>query len=157
MPDIGDRGEKVIAAPPHGLADGSVWRPGETDVSIRPGWFYHAAEDARVKRVDELVQLYFTSVGRNSKLLLNVPPTRDGVLHDTDVARLVGMRAAREALFAHPLTLRENRWRADGPRAGVRTIVLRTPQSLSLLDLGEVIEHGPVAYTHLTLPTNKEV
>lgn len=142
VPYIGAGGDEVIAALQQGHADGSVWRPSETDVSIRPGWFYHAAEDARVKRVDELVQLYFTSVGRNSKLLLNVPPTRDGVLHDTDVARLVGMRAAREALFAHPLTLRENRWRADGPRTGVRTIVLRTPQALSLLDLGEAIEDG---------------
>jgi alpha-L-fucosidase len=65
-----------------------VWRPGETDVSIRPGWFYHPAEDAKVKTVDQLVDLYFTSVGRNSKLLLNVPPTRAGLLHETDVARI---------------------------------------------------------------------
>jgi hypothetical protein len=64
------------------------------------------------------------------------------VLHDTDVARLTDMRAAREALFAQPLTLRENGWRTEGPRAGVRTIVLRTPQSLSLLDLSEAIEQG---------------
>ena len=85
----------------HGDPHGSVWRPGETDVSIRPGWFYHPAEDANVKTADELVDLYFTSVGRNSKLLLNVPPTREGLLHATDVARLAALRARLDALFAH--------------------------------------------------------
>ena len=53
-----------------------------------------------MKSVDELVNLYFTSVGRNSKLLLNVPPTRDGLLHATDVERLHGMRARLDAIFA---------------------------------------------------------
>jgi alpha-L-fucosidase len=67
----------------HGDRDGTVWRPGETDVSIRPGWFYHPAEDARV-RTGEPRGALLHSVGRNSKLLLNVPPTRDGLLHATD-------------------------------------------------------------------------
>ena len=75
-----------------GDPNGTVWRPGETDVSIRPGWFYHPAEDARVRSVDNLVNLFFTSVGRNSKLLLNVPPTRDGLIHAVDAERLAGMR-----------------------------------------------------------------
>ena len=79
---------------------GTVWRPGESDVSIRPGWFYHPAEDDKVKTVEQLTELYFLSVGRNSKLLLNVPPTRAGLLHSTDVARLAGMRARLDALFA---------------------------------------------------------
>jgi alpha-L-fucosidase len=69
-------------------------------VSIRPGWFHHPAEDDRVKSVDELAGLYFSSVGRNSKLLLNVPPTRSGLLHATDVERLRGMRGRLDALFA---------------------------------------------------------
>ncbi len=84
----------------HGDPRGTVWRPGESDVSIRPGWFHHPSEDDRVKTVDELVQLFFTSVGRNSKLLLNVPPTKDGVLHPTDVKRLHGMRVRLDDLFA---------------------------------------------------------
>src|SRR5262245_12781011 len=88
----------------HGDARGSVWRPGEADVSIRPGWFHHPGDDARVKTVDQLVELYFLSVGRNSKLLLNVPPTRDGVLHETDVARLAALRERLDALFRTELT-----------------------------------------------------
>lgn len=79
---------------------GSVWRPGETDVSIRPGWFWHAHEDDQVRSVDNLMELYFTSVGRNSKLLLNVPPTRDGMFHPTDVERLAGFGARRQQMLA---------------------------------------------------------
>ena len=69
-------------------------------MSIRPGWFYHPAEDSRVKSVTELVDIYFTSVGRNSKLLLNVPPTPDGLLHDTDVQRLSSMRGELDRIFS---------------------------------------------------------
>lgn len=86
-----------------GHPDGAVWRPGETDVSIRPGWFWHPGEDDRVRTVDNLLDLYFTSVGRNSKLLLNVPPTREGLFHATDVTRLDGFAARRNALFAQDL------------------------------------------------------
>lgn len=82
-----------------GHPNGSVWRPGETDVSIRPGWFWHPVEDARVRTAADLMSLYFTSVGRNSKLLLNVPPTRDGLLHPTDTERLLEFGRARQALL----------------------------------------------------------
>jgi alpha-L-fucosidase len=99
VPYPGVSGPGVIEALQHGNRDGTVWRPGETDVSIRPGWFYHPAENEKVRSVDNLVELYFTSVGRNSKLLLNVPPTRDGLLHQTDVERLAGMRRRLDQLF----------------------------------------------------------
>jgi len=93
VPYPGAPGDAVIAALQHGDPHGSVWRPAEVDVSIRPGWFYHPTEDERVKTVDALTDIWFTSVGRNAKLLLNVPPTRDGLLHATDVARLAALRA----------------------------------------------------------------
>jgi len=94
---------------------GSVWRPGETDVSIRPGWFWHASQDAAVRSVDNLVELYFTSVGRNSKLLLNVPPTTEGVLHLTDVERLAAFGDRRRRLLADVMG-RGVRVTADGRR-----------------------------------------
>ncbi len=77
------------------------WVPGECDVSIRPGWFYHAAEQPR--SVEALVEIYFKSVGRNCVLLLNVPPTPEGRFAEADVARLRAFRAALDALFAHNL------------------------------------------------------
>lgn len=100
VPYPGATGDDVIAMLQHGDPNGTVWRPGEADVSIRPGWFWHPAEDEQVKSVDALVDLYFSSVGRNSKLLLNVPPTRDGLIHPTDAARLAGMRERLDATFA---------------------------------------------------------
>lgn len=64
------------------------WYPSEVDVSIRPGWFYHAEEDHRVKTVKQLVDIYYQSVGMNSVLLLNIPPDKRGLLHENDISRL---------------------------------------------------------------------
>lgn len=64
------------------------WYPSEVDVSIRPGWFYHAEEDNKVKSLAKLKDIYFASVGGNAVLLLNVPPDRRGLIHENDVARL---------------------------------------------------------------------
>ena len=86
-----------------GRPDAADWVPPEVDVSIRPGWFYHASEDARVKTVAELVEIYYASVGRSGSLLLNVPPDRRGLLHETDVERLRGLRAWLDATFATDL------------------------------------------------------
>ncbi len=95
--------EKWETALPHGHANGTEWKPGESDVSIRPGWFWHAAEDAKVRSVDNLVDLYFKSVGRNSLLLLNVPPNTDGLFCATDVERLKGFRERLDSLFRDDL------------------------------------------------------
>jgi len=84
----------------HGDPHGSAWRPGESDVSIRPGWFWHPEQNSEVKSPDGLMELYFSSVGRNSKLLLNVPPNRDGLFDPEDVASLQGFAAKRKQLFA---------------------------------------------------------
>jgi len=127
----------------HGDPRGSVWRPGETDVSIRPGWFYHAAEDSRAKSPAELVELYFTSVGRNSKLLLNVPPTRAGLLRDGDVANLSDMHRRLQAVFATNLTAhRRAAWRATGMRTAVLDIDLGGTAFVSVADLREDITQG---------------
>jgi alpha-L-fucosidase len=114
----GATGPGVTAALQHGDPRGSVWRPAEADTSIRPGWFYHPAEDARVRTVDELIDLYFQSVGRNSKLLLNVPPTPDGVLHHTDVERLTECHVRMQKMFAVDLA---SGIRVDWQRTGELT------------------------------------
>ena len=80
-----------------------AWYPAETDVSIRPGWFYHAKQDARVKPPETLVDIYFSSVGRNGVLLLNVPPDPRGRIADADVRSLQGMRAILDRAFSTPV------------------------------------------------------
>jgi alpha-L-fucosidase len=139
----GMSGDGVTAALQHGDPSGTVWRPAEADTSIRPGWFYHPAEDDRVRQVDNLVDLYFKSVGRNSKLLLNVPPTRDGLLHDTDVARLAGFRSRLDALTATNLsTGAEIVWSVTGPRSAEAVMKLSRPEVVSLARLEEDIRKG---------------
>ena len=64
------------------------WYASETDVSIRPGWFYHGSQDNHVRSLKNLVDIYFSSVGSNSSLLLNVPPMPEGKLHPIDSVRL---------------------------------------------------------------------
>lgn len=84
-----------------GNYNGACWVPAETDVSIRPGWFWRASEHP--KSVQELLGIYYNSVGRNSLLLLNVPPDNRGLIPAEDSLRLVEFRAALDSIFAHDL------------------------------------------------------
>ena len=79
----------------------SAWVPVEADVSIRPGWFWHA--DEHPKSVDELMEIYYNTVGRNSLLLLNVPPDNRGLIPAEDSAVLVAFRRERDRIFANDL------------------------------------------------------
>lgn len=86
-----------------GKKGGTHWVPSECDVSIRPGWFWRASENGKVKSPAELVELYFASVGRGSSFLLNVPPDTRGKIHETDVANLAEYRKRIDAIFAKNL------------------------------------------------------
>ncbi len=92
--DLGSR-EKLYDA------KGLFWYPAETDVSIRPGWFYSAAQDTAVKSVAELVDIYFNSVGKNSVLLLNVPPDKRGLINERDKDTLLAFHNMIEQTFNH--------------------------------------------------------
>ncbi len=89
-----------------GDIEGPDWVPAECDVSIRPGWFYHAEEDGKVKSLKHLLDIYYRSVGLNSSLHLNLPPDRRGLIHENDVARLREWRQAIDTTFAHNLAAR---------------------------------------------------
>lgn len=82
---------------------GDSWLPAECDVSIRPGWFYHTAEDDQVRTPDQLLELYYQSVGRGASFLLNVPPDRRGRWHENDVASLLGFRRRLDGIFGQDL------------------------------------------------------
>jgi len=95
---VGESSVQEASLDVHGKT-GKIWYPAECDVSIRPGWFYHASEDAKVKSLAQLLDIYFKSVGRNSVLLLNVPPNRDGLLAAPDVQRLREFGSALNEIF----------------------------------------------------------
>ena len=71
-----------------GQENGTHWVPTESDVSIRPGWYYHPEQDDKVKTLSQLVDIYFNSVGRNSNFLLNLPIDTRGLVHENDEAQL---------------------------------------------------------------------
>ena len=87
----------------HGDSSGTIFSIGEADVSIRPGWFYHEEQDP--KSLEELVEIYFHSVGRGTPPLLNIPPNQDGLFDDKDIKRLYEFAAYRDALYKEDLAL----------------------------------------------------
>jgi alpha-L-fucosidase len=86
-----------------GHKDGNYWVPAEVDVSIRPGWFYHESQDSLVRSPENLMELYYSSVGRNSNLLLNIPPDRRGLLHENDIKSLLAFKELRSTEFKDDL------------------------------------------------------
>ena len=87
----------------HGDPSGTLFSIGEADVSLRPGWFYH--EDQDPKSLEELVEIYFHSVGRGTPLLLNIPPNQDGLFDEKDIQRLYEFAAYRDELYKEDLAL----------------------------------------------------
>lgn len=87
----------------NGDPDGTVWRPAEVDVSIRPGWFHHPGEEPRSLR--DLQEIYFASVGNGGCFHLNLPPDRRGLLPDNDVTRLLELRKTLDTIFAQDVVL----------------------------------------------------
>lgn len=88
-----------------GHEDGEKWVPGEADVSIRPGWFYHAVEDDKVRSLDEMVDIYYESIGRNATLLLNLPVDPRGLVNENDEARLKELVATIKGDFKKELLI----------------------------------------------------
>ena len=83
----------------YGVEQGDVWCPGETNTSIRPGWFYHDAENEHVKSLSKLMDTYYKSVGRNSTLLLNFPIAPNGRIHPNDSLRGIAFKKMIDEVF----------------------------------------------------------
>ncbi|WP_431898949.1 alpha-L-fucosidase [Nonomuraea sp. bgisy101] len=130
-PDLGGRDFLARAE-----GDFLQWWPAEVDVSIRPGWFYHAEQEP--KSADELMTIYNESVGRGAVLLLNVPPDRRGRLADADVAVLREWSARIDRDFARDLAEGAART-ADGD--GV-VLDLGGPARIQRIVLAEDLRHG---------------
>ena len=96
MPSTGDTPYPMLH---YGVENGDVWCPGETNTSIRPGWFYHETENAHVKSLSKLMDTYYKSVGRNSTLLLNFPIAPNGRIHPTDSLRGIAFKRMIDTIF----------------------------------------------------------
>ena len=95
-------------------AEEVFWYPSEVDVSIRPGWFYHPYQDSQVRSLEDLVSIYYKSVGRNSVLLLNIPPDTRGLIHEIDAQRIRELRKYIDEAFCTNLAAPLHRvWKAE--------------------------------------------
>ncbi len=120
----------------YGVEDGDVWVPGETNTSIRPGWFYHDSENGHVKSLSKLMETYYKSVGRNSTLLLNFPIDKDGLIHAEDSIRGAAFYAMVRQIFDHPLKTRKKL------SSSVSTLTFKQPTRFNRLMVGEDIRKG---------------
>ncbi len=115
-----------------GMRDGEHWLPGEVDVSIRPGWFYHQREDHQVRSVANLVNLYYQSVGRNANLLLNFPIALDGRIPKTDSLNAVRWHEHVQKTFERDLLLgREVHTTGSREASGSRDAKAFAPSALT--------------------------
>jgi alpha-L-fucosidase len=117
--DLGSRARLMEAAKQGHLLK---WYPAQVDTSIRPGWFYHASQDDKVKSLDKLLDIYYGAVGGNAQLLLNMPIDPRGKIHENDVARIMELRRVLDATFDEDLAsgakARADTLRGNDPRYG---------------------------------------
>lgn len=139
-----------------GSENGTHWIPAEVDVSIRPGWFYHAKEDSLVKSPEKLLEIYLSSVGRGSTLLLNVPPDRRGLIHENDVKALKEWRALLDQTFKTNLALNAevtaSTYRGDSKTYSPANVTDNNPETYWATD--DDIKSGSI---ELELPEPKEI
>ncbi len=73
----------------HGNPNGDTWLPIEVDVSLRrPNWFWKNNNENAILSLNELMKLYYLSVGRGCILLINTSPDTTGLIPEKDAARL---------------------------------------------------------------------
>lgn len=134
--DLGGR-DKLFGRGVHFLA----WYPAEADVSMRPGWFWHFAQDSQVKSLARLMEVYYATVGRNAVMMLNVPPDRRGLFTDTDVQRLKEFGDRVRRVFK--TNLAEDSWKSAKRESDGNVVVdLELPVTFNRIMLGEDIARG---------------
>lgn len=100
-----DLGSRDVLMRSRGESPVLAWYPAQVNTSIRPGWFYHENEDDRVRSLEDLLTVYYGSVGGNGQFLLNIPPDRRGLFHENDVDRLKQIGEALQTTFAKNLAV----------------------------------------------------
>lgn len=132
----------------HGKLDGERFIPAEVDVSIRPGWFYHTEQDNMVRSPENLVELWFTSIGSNAGLLLNLPPDRRGLIHENDVESIKRFNEIITSILNSNLAL-------DGEFTGES---VDNSSVSSLISAGEFYVSGKTSFAfEVRLPEKREI
>ena len=106
---IGNDNPPPIKSLTEGDEHGESWIPAEADVSIRPGWFYHAHQIDEVKTPAQLFDLWERSVGHNANFHLNLPVDRRGLVHESDAKAVLGLRKLIDATYGDGTNLARGR------------------------------------------------
>lgn len=122
-----------------GQENGTHWIPTETDVSIRPGWYYHKDQDSLVKSTEKLREIYYNSIGKNSSLLLNIPVDRRGLIHENDSIALMKFAAVINSDFKEDIAATA---RFNMKDANTQEIFFSSPVSFNTLLIQEDIQYG---------------
>lgn len=142
-----------------GHDDGTHWLPAECDVSIRPGWYYHASEDHQVKSLTQLLDIYYHSIGRNSNLLLNIPVDRRGLIHPRDSIQLMRLKEQIDKDFAEDLALTAEAEVSSSRGRGYEASVINDAKEESYWASGEGVDTAtvilnfkqPIAFNRIAL------
>jgi alpha-L-fucosidase len=129
-----------------GDEDGEAWVPAECDVSIRPGWFYHAHEDDKVKTPEQLFDLWERSVGHNANFHLNFPVDRRGLIHENDAMAVRGLRRLIDATYGPGTDLARGRVTAVDNIRGFVPRGAREPLAESAFDGSKAVDGDPRTY-----------
>jgi alpha-L-fucosidase len=142
-------GESDYHNSPTGTLNGKYWIPAECDVPLRPGWFYHPEQDAKVKTPEKLFDIYLKSVGRGGALDLGLSPDKRGLLHENDVKALAGFGEILTNTFGNDLakTSKTSKALTDGDKysyvAGNQFLLeWAEPQTFDVLRIRENIKLG---------------
>jgi len=85
------------------------WRPVEADTPLRKlHWFWHPNDEASVKSLGEMIDLYNQTVGHGAQLMLGIAPDNTGRVPASDTARLKEFGEAVRNLYAHNLVVEEH-------------------------------------------------
>lgn len=122
-------------------AEKMVWWPSEVDVSIRQGWFFHPKDDARVKTAEQLVDIYFNSVGKNSVLLLNIPPNKEGLIAKQDSINLAEYGQFLRQMYAENKLEETKIWKSK-KLSESRIFDVKKDAKFNVIELAEQIRHG---------------
>lgn len=77
---------------------GAVWYPNEVNTHLLNQWFWNE-ETSHVRGLDELIDIFYHSIGNNGVLLMNISPDRRGLIPDDQITRLMEFRRFMDDTF----------------------------------------------------------
>ncbi len=98
-----ERAKSGVATAADSAPDGGAWLPMECDARIRSDWFWTNTNAHTLKSVEQLMDMYYRSVGHGAVLLLNHTPDTSGLIPEADVKRGAEFGAEIRRCFAKSL------------------------------------------------------